>query len=185
MLDSDRKTIVVCQGELAVSGDPNVMLSAVLGSCVATCLWDPNMRIGGMNHILLPGRGNPDSGERKYGAFAMEALINELMHNGAVKANLRAKVFGGARTFQNGLGIGDSNTEFVRAFLELEGIPIDAESTGGTQARRIRFYPENGRARQTLNDGQIASTSALPERAGTENKKVAAPVRGSGKVELF
>lgn len=185
MLDVDLRIIVVCQGELAVSGDQNVALSAVLGSCIATCLWDPERRVGGMNHILLPGCGNGGKRENKYGIFAMEALINELMRNGAVKSNLRAKVFGGARTFQNGLRIGEANAEFVRNFLKVECIPIEAESVGGTQARRVRFFPESGNAKQMMTIDEMESPQSTPVRARIGSKKIVVPTQGSGEVELF
>jgi len=185
MLDTLSRNIVVCQGELAVSGDPDVMLSAILGSCIATCLWDPKAQIGGMNHILLPGRGTGNRQENKYGVFAMEALINELMQNGARKSNLTAKVFGGARTFENGLRIGDANAAFVRQFLEVEGIPIEAESTGGTQARRVRFFPQTGRAKQMLTSEEIQPTLPPKKALVPSAAKVATPAESSGEVELF
>jgi len=185
MMETTLKTVVVCQGELSVSGDRDVVLSAILGSCIATCLWDPRVNIGGMNHILLPGRRNSDSRENKYGVFAMEALINEMMRSGARKSNLRAKIFGGARTFENGLRIGEANTEFVRNFLEVEGIPIEAASTGGTQARRVRFFPASGHAKQLLTGDEPTNTSMVSPTVEFTNKKVALPTQGSGEVELF
>lgn len=178
------KTIAVRQGELAASGDPNVVLSAVLGSCVATCLWDRTARLGGMNHILLPGRRNATEAGNKYGVYAMEALINELLTIGARKADLVAKIFGGARTFENGLRIGDANVGFVRQFLQAEKIPIVAESIGGNQARRVRFFPENGEAKQML-------TVEPPHTQGNLNTAPETPAPpaltspGSVKIELL
>ncbi len=185
MLGSSDKTITVCQGELAVSGDPHMMLSAVLGSCIATCLWDPVTRSGGMNHILLPGRRNRDDSGNKYGIFAMEALINELMKTGAAKTNLVAKIFGGAQTFDNGMRIGESNARFVRHFLEVESIPILAESVGGQSARRVRFFPESGRAKQLLTVDPVVSPDKATQQQQPMAASAALPAKNSGEVELF
>ena len=184
MQNTVTKSITVCQGELAVSGDCNVTLSAVLGSCIATCLWDREARLGGMNHILLPGRLSDAGVGNKYGVYAMEALINELMKIGARKSNLVAKIFGGARTFENGLRIGDANAQFVHDFLELESIPIIAESIGGSQARRVRFFPESGHAKQLLTIDPVPA-APKPEIASSGAKKAAIPGGSSGEVELF
>lgn len=185
MQSSQTKPIIVCQGELAVSRDPGAVLSSVLGSCIATCLWDKTARVGGMNHILLPGSQVGSSGARLQGAFSMEALINELMKIGARKANLVAKVFGGAQTYDNGFGIGKANAEFVHSFLETEGIPIVASSTGGKSARRVLFYPDTGRAQQKIvsdkPDLAVATGSRVPDAA----KTTAIPPRKSGEVDLF
>ncbi len=177
-------SMLICQGELAVSGDPGVVMSAVLGSCVATCLWDPESRIGGMNHILLPGARADSREGNKYGVYAMEALINELMKSGARKTKLVAKIFGGARTFDNGLRIGEANQEFVQGFLMREDIPILAESLGGDQARRVKFFPESGRARQLLN-GETAPLNLTAARLAADTAKAALPKDNSGELELF
>lgn len=178
-------SIAVCQGELAVSGDPGVRLTAVLGSCIATCLWDPIARLGGMNHVLLPGRRALDRGGNKFGIYAMEALINELMKKGACKSDLVAKIFGGACIFENGLRIGDANVEFAQDYLDREGIPIVAQSTGGHRARRVQFFPECGRARQMLAAGPdfSAHVDDFGEKPGV--RTVAVPSAKPGEVELF
>lgn len=176
------RTITVCQGELAVSGEPGVSLSAILGSCVATCLWDPRAKVGGMNHILLPGRADQGPTGNKYGIFAMEALINDLMKAGARKGALRARIFGGAQTFENGLGIGAANAEFVRGFLETEGIPIVSASVGGTQSRRIRFTPSDGRVEERLT--QLAAADPDEPTVSRVRRRTLSD-GGSGTVELF
>ncbi len=185
MKASNHRVIPVCQGELSASGDPNVVLSCILGSCIATCLYDPRARVGGMNHILLPGRPGEGAAHNKFGIFAMEALINEMMHLGAAKRNLVAKIFGGASTFENGLGIGESNAVFVREFLEMEAIPIAAESVGGKQARRVRFFPESGHAKQMLTAEAVTVESAAPAKVRTRDRQPATPAPSSGEVELF
>ncbi len=185
MQDVTNRTINVFQGELAVSAEDDVVLAAVLGSCIATCLWDARAAVGGMNHILLPGRHANAGTETKYGLFAMEALINELMKCGARKTNLQAKVFGGAQTFENAMGIGIANATFVREFLDNEGIPIRAESVGGTKARRIRFQPTSGRARQMLSSEPIFQALPAPGARRHTGTRAALPAPKSGQVELF
>ena len=88
--------VKVLPGEYFVSGD-ELVITTVLGSCIAACLWDTHMRVGGMNHFLLPDSDAPDVTGR-YGSYAMELLINELLKRGARRENLQAKIFGGRRS---------------------------------------------------------------------------------------
>jgi chemotaxis protein CheD len=153
----------VAQGELQVSDAPDVVLKTLLGSCVATCLFDPVARVGGMNHFLLAT--GPDGGthSERYGLFAMEILINGLLKLGARKSRLRAKIFGGA-TMSGRMGhIGAKNCEFAISFLEIEGMPVVASSLGGGQARAIRFTPTTGRVSQLLVDDD--DTGVLTQHA--------------------
>ncbi|MET1754346.1 chemotaxis protein CheD [Novosphingobium sp. RD2P27] len=141
--------ISIVQGEHAVVSRPNVVISTVLGSCVAVCLQDSVARVGGMNHFLL---GEPDHRVQQqnlssYGIHAMELLINEMMKLGAARNRLRAHLYGGANMIA-GLGmIGSSNAEFARRFVEAEGIAIAHVDLGGNQARRVEFQPFEGRSR--------------------------------------
>lgn len=143
-------TITVVQGEFHISGDPQVVLSTVLGSCVAVCLYDPTVHNGGMNHFLLPERAGACKSEIRYGAHAMELLINGLLKIGGRRETLRAKIFGGSSMAANLRDIGQSNSEFAKTFLHNENIPIVSESLGGTMARRVRFWPVTGRAQLLL-----------------------------------
>ena len=175
--EKDRTSYIV-QGEYRVSRDPAEVLSTVLGSCVAVCLWDPGAQVGGMNHFLLPAApGQGDAKMLRYGAHAMEVLINELLKMGARRLALQAKLFGGANV-TDALGpIGKANATFALSYLGDEGIPCIAKSLGGTQARRIMFRPANGHVRQLIVEG------AVPEQ-----KPVPAPVRkppGKDDVVLF
>jgi chemotaxis protein CheD len=172
------RTSYIVQGEYRVSRDPSELLSTVLGSCVAVCLWDPMAKVGGMNHFLLPAApGQGDAKMLRYGAHAMEVLINELLKLGARRRALQAKLFGGANV-TDALGpIGKANATFALSYLGDEGIPCIAKSLGGTQARRIMFRPANGHVRQLIVEG------AVPEQ-----KPVPAPVRkppGKDDVILF
>ena len=175
--EKDRTSYIV-QGEFRVSRDPSEVLSTVLGSCVAVCLWDPGAQVGGMNHFLLPAApGQGDTKMLRYGAHAMEVLINELLKLGARRLALQAKLFGGANV-TDALGpIGKANATFAVSYLGDEGIPCIAKSLGGTQARRIMFRPATGHVRQLIVEG------AVPEQ-----KPVPAPVRkppGKDDVILF
>jgi chemotaxis protein CheD len=146
-----RRKIHVIQGEHAVSADPNTVLTTVLGSCVAACLHDPERAVGGMNHFLLAGDGADDrvaEESMRYGAYAMEVLVNDLMKLGARRDRLEAKIFGGAKMIDTLNDIGAANAAFARRFLSDESIPIIAASLGGWRARRIEFWPVSGRARQ-------------------------------------
>lgn len=140
-----RSTTVV-QGEFAISRHPDEVLSTVLGSCVAVCLHDPFVRVGGMNHFLLPSRSGTASTDIRFGAHAMELLINGLLKCGAWRDRLQAKVFGGSAMSATLSDIGQANITFARQFLADDGIPIVSESLGGRAARRVKYWPASGRA---------------------------------------
>lgn len=145
----DATIITVAPGEHEITSAKDEIVATVLGSCVAVCLRDPQLGVGGMNHFLLPKNngGDPNAGER-YGDTAMEVLINGLLKRGARRSNLEAKVFGGARVLSGAtmLAIGDNNIAFVNEFLRVEGIPIVSKDVGGTRSRRIHYQPSTGRA---------------------------------------
>jgi chemotaxis protein CheD len=130
-------------------------------------LTDKARRIGGMNHFLLP-HGDTEGGvSMRYGTFAMELLINSLLKQGAQKHRLEAKVFGGARMNNNLRDIGSSNALFAKEFLAAENIPILGESLAGRSARRIRFWPTDGRVRQLLVENPVevpVERPAVPSR---------------------
>ena len=142
------KSITLLQGECQVTDDPNVELTTLLGSCIATCMFDETTRVGGMNHFLLPFGASGSHSTERYGLYAMEILINGLLKRGARRSRIAAKVFGGARMGELVNSIGDRNAAFAFEFLELEKIPCVARSTGGTMARRIKFCPSTGRVSQ-------------------------------------
>ena len=171
----------VGQGEHQISADPAVVLTTVLGSCVATCLCDPVAGVGGMNHFLLPtGKAEGVDEGRRYGAYAMELLINELLRSGARRERLEAKLFGGARMFGGLSDVGASNAAFAEKFLRDEGIPVVGSSLGGLSARRVQYWPTTGRAQQrTVTDN--AELTRLREPV----VRTPAPVEDEGSVELF
>ncbi|NDR56127.1 chemotaxis protein CheD [Aliiruegeria sabulilitoris] len=138
----------VTQGEHAVSACTETYITTLLGSCVSTCLWDPYAGLGGLNHILVPDGKSGDITSRSIGTNAMELLINDLLRHGARKNRLQAKLFGGARMISGLSDIGQANAKFAEDFCRREGIPCLASSLGGTQGRRIQFWPVTGKVRQ-------------------------------------
>ena len=155
------------------------MLTTVLGSCVAACLWDASAGVGGMNHFLLPhGRVGERTDILRYGVHAMELLVNALLNAGARRSALEAKLFGGAHLTGGFSVAGRLNAEFATDFLDREGIAYRGGSMGGYAARRVEFWAVTGRARQRLVD----DTDGLfdLERRGSPHLPT-----GAGDVELF
>ena len=171
MTHDQTKTVTVVQGDYYVTTDPNVIITTVLGSCVSVCLYDAQAGVGGMNHFLLASHGGTESSDLKYGVNAMELLINKVLRAGATRENLEAKLFGGARITDHARDIGSSNAKFAREFIEREGIRCTSHSLGGDQARRVRFYPTTGAAKQLL----ISDAEPIEERVPTP-KPVAADI---------
>lgn len=174
------RVLHVVQGEFVVSDERDVVLTTVLGSCVAACMRDPVAGVGGMNHFLLPGALAGRSTDVERGVHAMELLINALMRAGARRDRLEAKLFGGARMMKNLSDIGAQNGAFATSFLRQEGIACHAESLGGEQARRVRYAPVSGRAQQLL----VAHATDVFAR---EISVAAAPppANSGGDVDLF
>lgn len=142
---------VVQQGDCVVSGRADETFSTVLGSCISACVRDRAARVGGMNHFLLAIPSEPSRdrfGESaRYGAFAMEQLINMVLSRGTgKKANLEFKIFGGGNIHAGMTDIGLQNIGFVRQFMADEGYDAASADLGGSFARRVMFQPVSGRA---------------------------------------
>lgn len=179
----DKKQVTIYAGDVTTSLE-SVVLQTLLGSCVAVCLWDPVLRAGGMNHILLPG-GRLDPDNSRYGVNAMELLINGLMKLGCDRYRLLAKAFGGANVLA-GLkqrSTGDMNTDFVRKFLSDEGIPLVAQRLGGSHGVQVRFSTDTGEVLVRAVDGsklpKIIHDEAAYQRTHREE------VTKSGEITLF
>lgn len=143
-----KEQVVIGIGEYYASRTP-VVIKTLLGSCVAVCLWDGQRKIGGMNHILLPGEADfrHFNSPARFGVNAMELLINRILVIGGQKSSLIAKVFGGANALHrpgDPLATGRKIVNFVQTFLEIEKIPVMAENTGGTSTRTIFFHTDTG-----------------------------------------
>jgi chemotaxis protein CheD len=144
--------LILYAGEYFVSTQ-DIILSTVLGSCVAVCVYDSVLGVGGMNHFMLPENVQLDENSRiytrdtKYGIHAMDMVINDALKKGAKRENLRAKIFGGASSGGNPYGarVGENNVKFAEKYLFLEGIPLVSRDTEGKEARKLFFYPQTGK----------------------------------------
>ena len=125
-------------------------IATLLGSCVAVCLFDPKLKLGGMNHFLLPSRTSADNADTDVilnGDYAMEVLVNGLLNKGAQKSRLIAKAFGGGTIVSSiRMAIGERNAEFAHDWLDREGIPLVASDFSGPWSRKVVFVPQNGDA---------------------------------------
>jgi len=187
MMMPAKKQVSIHIGGLYATGNP-VVIETVLGSCVAACLYDPASRIGGMNHILLPGK--PDmkhfSENARYGINAMELLINRIMELGAYRQRIIAKVFGGSHLFpsiskENGTGI--KNITFVMEFLKREKIKVISKNTGGHDSRRIYFHADTGDVFLKRTKSVNYSKIVMKEQKYLE--RIKDEVKNQGEVTLF
>jgi len=175
------EAVKVLPGEYFVH-DEDILITTTLGSCIAACLYDRERRIGGMNHFMLP-EGAGDSG--RYGSFAMELLINEMMKRGASRLTMEAKVFGGGAVISgmNTINVGERNTKFVMEYLATERIPVVSKDVLEIYPRKVCFLPASGKAMvkrlaSTHPDNIVAQDRVAAQRA--------VPVAASGgSVDLF
>ncbi|MBN9407861.1 MAG: chemoreceptor glutamine deamidase CheD [Burkholderiales bacterium] len=180
-----KPAIKVLPGHYHITGEDKVLVT-VLGSCVAACIRDRHSGIGGMNHFMLPEAGDDAfaSEPARYGAYAMEVLINQLVKNGARRDRLEAKVFGGANVVagMTQAGIGRRNAQFVLEFLAREGIPLLARDLEDTCARKVAYFPRTGEARVRRLAGETPR-QWLSHESSYRRQLVATPIAGT--VELF
>ena len=173
--------VKVLPGEYYVTTDELVIMT-VLGSCIAACIWDPKVRVGGMNHFMLP-EGSGDSG--RYGSYAMELLINEMMKRGASRLTMEAKVFGGGAVISgmNSLNVGERNTKFVIGYLQTERIPIVSKDVMDIYPRKVCFLPGSGKAMVKRLAPTNAEALVAQDRAAAQ--KAIPTTTGGGSVDLF
>ena len=175
----------ILPGDYQVTAE-NMGLVTTLGSCVSACIRDVVLGIGGINHFMLPetelNSGNIFSA--RYGSYAMEVLVNELLKQGAIRRNLEAKVFGGANVLRSitSADVGMRNAEFVREYLANEQIPIVAEDLGDTCPRKIIYFPKTGRVLVMRLATALNRAELDAERVYQESLR-AKPV--AGDIELF
>lgn len=170
----------------------DMLITTTLGSCVSACLWDEHSKAGGMNHFMLPDSGTSGydlhGASGRYGVYAMEMLINELLKLGAHKSRLKAKVFGGGAVLPGmvGTNVGERNAEFVTRFLFTERIPIIASDLLDVWPRRVNLFPASGRVlmrklrdagRESLVDTEQAYRRRMQQDQPASND--------SGAIELF
>lgn len=172
---------VTCQDEV---------LDTVLGSCVSACIRNSRLRIGGMNHFMLPrpsGHGNDTWGSvagraTRYGTASMEQLINRILSAGGTRADLEVKIFGGGRVLSSLTDVGNHNVQFVREFLKQEGLRVTAEDVGENCPRHVQYFPLSGRVRVrhlTSRHGVDVASNEQQYLRGLDQKPVA------GEIDLF
>lgn len=179
-------------GEFYVSVQPE-SLTTVLGSCVSACIWDDKAKIGGMNHFMLPitdkgqhevqwGSQSVPGDATRYGNYAMEHLINEILKHGGRRDRLQAKVFGGANVLDQRFDVGMNNCRFVVDYLKLENIPIIGRDLGNSYPRKIRFCPLTGKAyMKRIVD---IHNSTIADRENSYRKNIISEPQ-DGDIELF
>lgn len=176
----------ILPGEFFVSGEPMIVYT-LLGSCVSACIRDPVSRVGGMNHFMLPapkGNGAHDSwGEStRYGSYAMEQLINEILKRGGLKSRLEVKVFGGGKIYEGKIDVGANNAAWALEFLKQEGLyPVKAD-LGDVCPRKVYYYTDSGRVLLKKLDRVSAETLTERERQYQESL---AEQPAEGDVTLF
>jgi chemotaxis protein CheD len=174
--------VKVLPGEFFVH-DEDILIMTTLGSCIAACLWDRDRRVGGINHFLLPeAGGSADSG--RYGAFAMDRLIGELVKRGATRSSMEAKVFGGGAVVSgmNTIHVGERNTAFVLNYLRTERITVVSKDVEGIHPRKVCFLPASGKAMVKRLASVNTEAMAAQERAAASR---AVPAAAAGSVDLF
>jgi chemotaxis protein CheD len=166
-------------------------ITTLLGSCVAVCLYDPKLRLAGMNHFLLPSRAKSagdDTDVILAGDYSMEVLLNTMLSKGAAKPRIIAKAFGGGTIVTSILmAIGQRNAEFAQEWLEREGIPLLAKDFGGAWSRKVIFTPEGGDAfcrRLPINQPGVQDV-VKAERDYEQSMTRPAKPTGEKKIELF
>ncbi len=177
--------VKVLLGEHKITQRPDEMLVTTLGSCVAACIRDPALGLGGMNHFLLPeapGGHDAIAAATRYGGVAMERLINGILSRGGRRDRLEVKVFGGAKVINSSTPIGEHNAAFVLDYIDREGLALVGQDLGGNLARRIHYFPNSGRVmRRLLREEAVKDTISREMRFLSDLRRK--PVEGD--IELF
>lgn len=176
--------VQVFQGDYYVTNRSNEVLTTVLGSCIAACVRDPRTGYGGMNHFLLPDAGGGDATgvSLRYGSFAMEQLINDVLARGGQRESLEIKVFGGGNVVQGLTGVGHKNADFIETYLRNEGFIIASQHLRGHSPRKVQYFPRTGRARMRELASSMGKTILEKEVSQTVRTNVN---EDSGAIELF
>jgi chemotaxis protein CheD len=175
--------VKVLPGEYFVANE-DIMIMTVLGSCISACIWDGRVRAGGMNHFMLPD-GDSADGFGRYGSYAMELLINQMLKLGARRETMQAKVFGGAQVMAGftSMNVGERNTKFVLDYLATERIPVVSQDVLDIHPRKVCFFPVTGKALVKRLAHSHPETLVVEERKGNALSVVKSTSGGS--VDLF
>jgi chemotaxis protein CheD len=174
-------------GDYYVTREDEV-LDTVLGSCVSACIRNPRLKIGGMNHFMLPrpsGSGSDtweslEGRATRYGTASMEQLINRILNAGGTRADLEVKIFGGGKVLSSLSDVGIHNVTFVREFLKQEGLKVSSEDVGDICPRHVQYFPLTGRVRvRHLNSRQDVVKHEQQYAKGLDKAPVA------GEIDLF
>ena len=173
--------VKVLPGEYYVETE-DILIMTTLGSCIAACLWDRHARVGGLNHFMLP-EGSGDDG--RYGSYAMELLINEMLKRGASRSSLEAKVFGGGQVIagMDSMNVGARNTSFVLDYLKTEHIPVVSKDVLDIYPRKVCFLPASGKA--MVKRLAPTNTDALVQQDRVAIQKVQPVASSGGSIDLF
>jgi len=173
--------VKILPGEYFVHNE-DMLIMTTLGSCIAACLYDRNAKVGGMNHFMLPD-GAGDSG--RYGSYAMELLINEMMKRGASRMTMEAKVFGGGQVVSGmtTMNVGERNTNFVMDYLKTERIPVVSKDVLDVYPRKVCYLPGSGKA--MVKRLAPTNTDALLAQDRAAVQKAVPASTGGGSVDLF
>ncbi len=182
-------SVTVLPGDFYTTDKADEMVVTILGSCVAACIRDKNTKLGGMNHFLLAEEPSGiTSSSNRYGSNAMEQLINSILRKGGRREDLEIKLFGGANVIENATLIGTNNINFVRSYLKKENLKIVSEDLGGSQARRIHYWPSTGRVLRHLIQSKDDKRQQVvqEEKVYKENlRKKQEKSSDYGSIELF
>jgi chemotaxis protein CheD len=175
--------VKVLPGEYFVSKE-HIVIETVLGSCISACLWDSKIQVGGMNHFMLPSGGASDLSGR-YGSYAMELLINEMMKLGARRETMQAKVFGGAQVMHNftTINVGEKNSKFVMEYLRNEKIYVASEDVLDIYPRKVVYFPLTGKAMVKRLAHTHPEKTASGDRLG--NMQLVVKKTAGGSVDIF
>jgi len=187
----DSWTVKILPGEYYVTRGEEAV-TTVLGSCISACVRDPVRNVGGMNHFMLPqdastGPNNwldPAIGlATRYGSYAMESLVNDLLKLGATRERLEIKVFGGGRVLSGMTDVGARNIAFLRSYVQLEGYRVTAEDLGGIQPRKVVYFPTSGRVR--MRRLRPVENRTISHHEQLYLASIGNQAAGGGDVELF
>lgn len=178
----------ILPGEFYVTTQNEVIVT-VLGSCVSACIRDPIFGIGGMNHFMLPVQGENGSWEKqglglatRYGSYAMEHMINEILKNGGLRKNFEVKIFGGGKILAQMTDIGDKNIRFVLEYIKAEGLKLASQDLGDIYPRKVHYHPKSGKVRvkklKSLHNDTITAREREYLRSITSTKQ-------EGEIDLF
>lgn len=183
--ESGLSTAKILPGEFYVTAH-NEAITTVLGSCISACVRDPIAGLGGMNHFMLPIGNTASSIEKadaaRYGNFAMEQMINDILRNGGHRERLEIKIFGGGRVMKGVTDVGRKNIDFVKDYIQLEELKLLAEDVGGNYPRKVMYIPKTGKVKMKKLMNQHNKTVEIRDESYLSR---ITHQKNEGEIELF